>query len=131
MCTTLADFGMLNFVLADPKSYGHHSVASQCDPEDVGRFKVHVGAERLAVRGARVTAFPHDISTLPDGLLDSNTILVVSADNRRADILANRLALRHGCPLGEGEHRTPLSFPFRAMLRFSTQRSPMLRMSDV
>lgn len=94
MCERLFDFGLRRFVLVDPKRYRPESVASQCEPADVGRSKVEVGAERLGQRGAQVRAFPADLHTCADGLLAPDGIVVVSADNRWADIGANRLAAR-------------------------------------
>ena len=90
----LLDFGLRDFVLADPKKYRRRSVASQCERGDVGRFKVHVGRQRLAAGGARVKDFCCDLLTLPDGLVSEKTIMLLSADNRRAEIGVNRLAAR-------------------------------------
>ncbi len=90
----LAEFGVRDFTLVDPKSYRPGSVASQCEADDVGQPKVEVGVARLARRGARTAAFRRDVFTLPDGLVAENAVIVASADNRRADIGANRLAAR-------------------------------------
>jgi len=98
-CEALAEGGVRRFVLVDPKKYTERSVQSQCDSEDVGRFKVEVGAERLAAHGAEVVALPADVGTVPDGWVDPSTVVLVSADNRRADLLANQLALRMRVPL--------------------------------
>jgi hypothetical protein len=93
-CQHLAGYGVRRFRLVDPKPYRPESVASQCEPQDVGRSKVQVGAELLAQQGAQVDARVADLCVCPDGLLPENGILLVSADNRRADIAANRLAAR-------------------------------------
>ena len=57
-------------------------------------MKVEAGKRRLEERGASVAAYPRDLATLTDGTVRRNSVLVVSADNPRADILANRLAAR-------------------------------------
>src|SRR5262245_10903934 len=43
----LAWLGMCRCVIVDPKRYKELSVVSQCEPEEVGRFKADVLAERL------------------------------------------------------------------------------------
>ena len=93
------DLGALDLTLADPKRYTERSIASQCEPDEVGRPKVAVGYERLAVRGARVTPYRADLYDIPDGAVHANSTLIVSADNRRADVGANRLAARMRAPL--------------------------------
>lgn len=89
----LAEFGVEEFTLADPKRYRDESVLSQCESDEVGLCKVEAGLRRLGAK-ARIAAFPTDVFELPDGLVGENTIVVSSVDNRRADIGANRLATR-------------------------------------
>lgn len=99
MCGGLADFGLRRFVLVDPKRYRLRSVQSQCEPGEVGRLKVDVVAEWLRNCGAEVTPLAADLYSCPDGIVGENAIVVVSADNRRAEIGANRLAARMRRPL--------------------------------
>jgi hypothetical protein len=90
----LAEFGVTRFTLVDPKCYRAASIRSQCSPGEVGRLKVEVGAELLHRSGAAVCAVPFDLYTCPDGVVGAHDVVVVSADNHRAIIGANRLAAR-------------------------------------
>jgi hypothetical protein len=94
MAQRALDCGVLDVTLADPKRYAEKSIVSQCEPSEVGRLKVEVGRECMTARGARVTIHPADLYDVPDGAVHANTTLIVSADNRRADVGANRLAVR-------------------------------------
>jgi hypothetical protein len=51
-------------------------------------------ADLLRGYGATVESFSSDIFCVPDGIVGPHTVIVASADNRRADIGANRLAMR-------------------------------------
>jgi hypothetical protein len=90
----LASYGARRFVLIDPKVYAPESVTSQCQPEEIGKLKVDVGSDRLRGLGADVISFPRDISTVPEGVISSDAIVITSVDNRRADIVSNRRAAR-------------------------------------
>ena len=88
----LAHLGLRRFVLIDPKPYRAVSVATQCEPDEVGRPKAIVLGERLRRLGAEVTTFVRDVYDVEPGHVEPDAIVIVSADNRRADIGANRLA---------------------------------------
>ena len=92
MAESLAHLGMRRCVLIDPKSYKPGSVASQCERGDVSRHKVDVVAARLRAQGVETTALAADVYDVPPGYIEEDAVVVVSADNRRADIGANRLA---------------------------------------
>jgi hypothetical protein len=95
----MAEYGLRQATLIDPKPYVAKSVDSQCSPEEVGLWKVEAGRRRLAGRGLRVTPYVHDVYAVVDGVVRANSFVIVSADNRRADIGANRLAWRMGAML--------------------------------
>jgi hypothetical protein len=88
----LAYLGMKRCVVVDPKLYKPQSRVSQCDPQDVGRPKAVVLAERLRALGAEATALVTDVCDLEPGWVGRGGLVIASVDNRRADILANRLA---------------------------------------
>lgn len=99
MSEELARRGARRFVLIDPKVYVPESVASQCTADEVGRLKVEIGAERLRQLAADVTTFAQDIQSVPEGVVKPDAIVVTSVDNRRADIVSNRRAVRMGTRL--------------------------------
>jgi hypothetical protein len=99
MAGRLAEFGVPRFTLVDPKEYHDRSVASQCEPDEVGRPKAEVGAERLAALGVGAEAVVGDLAACPDGVVTDRTVVVASVDNRRGDIIANQLAARMRVPL--------------------------------
>ena len=86
-------------MLTDPKKYVPRSVNSQCTEDEVGRLKVAAGVDRLRRLGAEVIAFAQDIKTVPEGVVAPNSIVITSVDNRRADIVSNRRAVRMGARL--------------------------------
>lgn len=88
----LVYLGVRKFVLIDPKSYRPASVATQCDPEEVGLPKAIVLGEHLRRLGANVTTLVRDVYDVEPGYVEPGAVVIVSADNRRADIGANRLA---------------------------------------
>ena len=93
----LYGLGARTFTLIDPKVYHARSTASQCHAIEVGRKKVDVGRERL--QDAQVATYACDIDSVPDGTIDRETVIIASFDNRRADIAANRRAVRMGARL--------------------------------
>ncbi|HVS34810.1 MAG TPA: ThiF family adenylyltransferase [Gemmataceae bacterium] len=88
----LANLGMRRCVLIDPKRYQLTSIATQCEPDEVGRLKVEAVAGRLRTMGVKATPLAVDVGAVEPGWVEDDAVIVVSADNRRADILANRLA---------------------------------------
>jgi molybdopterin/thiamine biosynthesis adenylyltransferase len=94
----LAQLGLHRAVIVDPKRYREQSIHSQCQPEEVGRLKAEVVAEELATLGVQAVAFPRDVEHVPPGYFE-NALVIVSVDNRRAEILTNRQAGRMRRPL--------------------------------
>ena len=94
----LAQLGLRRAVIVDPKRYRERSVHSQCRPEEVGRLKAEVVAEELLALGVQAVALPRDIEHVPPGYFE-NSLVIVSVDNRRAEILTNRQAGRMRRPL--------------------------------
>jgi len=88
----LAFLGMRRCVIADPKRYKPQSRVSQCEPAEVGRFKAEVLADRLVRLGVDAQAMVEDIASVPPGIIEPESLVLVSVDNRRADIAAGRLA---------------------------------------
>jgi molybdopterin/thiamine biosynthesis adenylyltransferase len=94
----LAQLGLRRAVIVDPKAYRERSVLSQCGPKEVGRLKAEVVAEELAGLGVSATALARDVEHVPPGYF-ADALVIVSVDNRRAEILVNRHAGRMGRPL--------------------------------
>jgi hypothetical protein len=88
----LAFLGMKRCFVVDPKRYKPQSRVSQCEAEDVGRFKAEVVAARLQRLGVDAAALVEDIAAVPPGIIEPESLVLVSVDNRRADIIAGRLA---------------------------------------
>jgi hypothetical protein len=88
----LAYLGVRRFCLVDPKSYKAQSVVSQCEPHEVGCAKAGVVAERLNRLGAEAIPLVADVLEIEPGHVTPDSVVIVSADNRRAEIGAARLA---------------------------------------
>jgi hypothetical protein len=88
----LAYLGMRRCVAIDPKGYKTRSIASQCAPVEVGMPKAVVVAQRLRMLGVEATALVDDVYGVEPGYVKPGAVVIASADNRRADIGANRLA---------------------------------------
>lgn len=81
----------------DPKSYSTRSIATQCDPQDVGSAKADVVAALARTRGIDAHAFATDLYHVPDGIVGEAGVVISCTDNTRALIGANRLAARMRC----------------------------------
>lgn len=92
LADSLAFLGSRDFLVVDPKAYRSRSVVSQCELDEVGQFKAAIVARRLEQRGVGARGLVADVFDIAPGQVGPEAILVVSADNRRADIGANRLA---------------------------------------
>ena len=90
----LRRLGIRQFTLVDPKRYVPASVGQQCRSGEVGRLKVEVVGQELRQSGAQVHTFATDLFNLPDGVIDADTFVLLSVDNRRAEVRANHLATR-------------------------------------
>jgi molybdopterin/thiamine biosynthesis adenylyltransferase len=89
-----------HFTFADPKTYLPKSVASQCAEAEVGQSKVEAGRRELKDRyGVEAVVYPCDLYSVVDGAVEPETTVIAGVDNWRADIGANRLALRMGARL--------------------------------
>lgn len=91
--------GLGRIILVDLKPYSERHVGIQCETADVGRWKVEVAAERLRQRGVDVIAMPRDLEEVPHGVVGPGSLVITCVDNRRGDILANRLAVSVGAKL--------------------------------
>ena len=94
----LAQLGLRRAIVVDPKRYRERSVFSQCQPDEVGRLKAEVVAAELVAMGVEAVALPRDVEHVPPGYF-AESLVIVSVDNRRAEILANRQAGRMRRPL--------------------------------
>jgi hypothetical protein len=90
---------MRHCLLIDPKAYKAQSIISQCEPNEVGMNKAEILAQELQGFGVSATALVQDVDVVPPGFLEPDSLVIVAVDNRRADILANRLAARMRAPL--------------------------------
>ena len=99
LAMSLAASGARRFVLSDPKTYVDRSVESQCEPHEVGRYKTEVVASLLRERGAAVDVYTRDLSTVPEGIIAADSLVIASLDNARATILSNRRVARRGARL--------------------------------
>ena len=91
--------GVRRFTLVDPKLYSSASVGQQCDRQEVDQHKVDVVARELTQAGAHVRTYAADLFDIPDGVVDADTIVLLSVDNRRAEVGANHLATRMDAPV--------------------------------
>ncbi len=94
--TTLA---VAHLTLVDFQRYSPTSVATQCDPADVGQWKVDVVEAMARGNGLATAAYSADIFSVPDGVVRDGSLVISCADNTRTLIGANRLAARMQCPL--------------------------------
>jgi len=99
LALNLAYLGMKRCVLVDRKRYKPQSRVSQCEPGEVGREKAIVVSELVRALGVDATGLAEDIEYLAPGYVEPETVVIVSADNRQADIAAGRLAamMRQRC----------------------------------
>jgi molybdopterin/thiamine biosynthesis adenylyltransferase len=95
----LARSGVGNFLLVDNDQLAYHNLCRhQCGITDVGRLKVNAVRDRILDinPNAKVQATPTIVERIPkdtwDEWLDSETVIIGCADNREADVYANRLS---------------------------------------
>jgi len=97
----LARAGVMYYILADADILEYHNICRhQCGIEDVGDLKVHALKRKILNINPRaeVTTFEGIVQNLPKETLDSfcvtgNTIFIGCADNRIADVYANRISI--------------------------------------
>lgn len=100
----LARSGVGNFLLADPDTLEYHNLCRhQCGIEDVGDLKVNALKRRIMHVNPYANVYTSDriIQDVPKTLLDSfcvknQTLFVGCADNRGADVYANRISIYYG-----------------------------------
>jgi molybdopterin/thiamine biosynthesis adenylyltransferase len=95
----LARSGVGHFLLIDNDQLAYHNLCRhQCGISDVGRLKVDAIRDRILEinPNAKVQTAPTIIERIAkdtwDAWLDTDTVIVGCADNREADIYANRLS---------------------------------------
>lgn len=97
----LARAGVEHFLLADPDIVEYHNICRhQCGIEDVGDLKINAITRKLMNINPRVKVkkFEGIIENMPKEMLDEfciprETIFVGCADNRAADVYANRISI--------------------------------------
>lgn len=97
----LARAGVEHFVLVDPDIVEYHNICRhQCGIEDVGDLKINALTRKLKNINPKVDikAFEGEFENLPKTTLDAfcvpqETIFVGCADNRMADVYANRISI--------------------------------------
>lgn len=97
----LARAGVGYFLLADPDIIEYHNVCRhQCGIEDVGDLKINALSRKLKNINPNVNIckFEGIVQNLPKAMLDefcvaNQTIFVGCADNRDADVYANRISI--------------------------------------
>ncbi len=97
----LARAGVSHFILCDADIVEYHNICRhQCGIEDVGDLKVNAVKKKIKSINPRaeVITFEGIIQNLPKKMLDAfcvpeNTIFVGCADNRSADVYANRISI--------------------------------------
>ncbi len=100
----LARSGVGNFVLADADTLEYHNLCRhQCGLEDVGDLKVNALRRKLLNinPSVNVRVFGGIVQNIPKEILDEmchpgECIFVGCADNRAADVYANRIAIYYG-----------------------------------
>ncbi len=97
----LAKSGVGNFLLVDPDVMEYHNICRhQCGIEDVGDLKINALTRKLKNINPKVNviSFEGVVENLPKATLDEfckpeETIFVGCADNRAADVYANRISI--------------------------------------
>ena len=97
----LARAGVGHFLLADPDIMEYHNICRhQCGIEDVGDLKINALRRKLLQinPNAHVEIFEGIVQNLPKAMTDEFcvpglTIFVGCADNREADVYANRISI--------------------------------------
>ncbi len=102
----LARAGVGNFLLVDTDVFEYHNICRhQCGVSDVGRYKVEAVRDRIlnvnpaaCVECARTTAEELPKDRFDAWCVPGRTLIVGCADNRGADVYANRIAVIYGVP---------------------------------
>lgn len=100
----LARAGVGHFLLADPDIVEYHNICRhQCGIEDVGDLKINALERKLKNINPHVEIFKFEgiVQNLPKAQLDEfctegDTVFVGCADNRAADVYANRISIYYG-----------------------------------
>lgn len=100
----LARAGVGSFLLADPDIMEYHNICRhQCGIEDVGDLKVNALERKLlnVNPNVKIRKFEGIVQNLPKQMLDEfcvkeSTVFVGCADNREADVYANRISIYYG-----------------------------------
>lgn len=100
----LARSGVGSFLLADPDIVEYHNICRhQCGIEDVGDLKINALERKLLNinPSVKIRKFEGIVQNLPKQMLDEfceerNTVFVGCADNREADVYANRISIYYG-----------------------------------
>ena len=100
----LARAGVGHFLLADPDIVEYHNICRhQCGIEDVGDLKINALERKLKNINPHVeiSKFEGIVQNLPKAQLDGfctegDTVFVGCADNRAADVYANRISIYYG-----------------------------------
>ncbi len=101
----LAKAGVSNFLLCDADIVEYHNVCRhQCDILDVGDLKINAVKRKIKSinPSANVLTFEGIVQNIPKDMLDNyckenDTIFVGCADNRSADVYANRISIYYNC----------------------------------
>ena len=97
----LARAGVGSFLLSDPDIVEYHNICRhQCGIEDVGDLKINALERKLKNINPNVNVFKFEgiVQNLPKAMLDEfcvagDTVFVGCADNRAADVYANRISI--------------------------------------
>ena len=100
----LARAGIGHFLLADPDIVEYHNICRhQCGIEDVGDLKINALRRKLLNinPNVHIEVFEGIVQNLPKAMMDAfcvsgQTIFVGCADNREADVYANRISIYYG-----------------------------------
>ena len=100
----LARSGVGHFLLADPDVMEYHNICRhQCGIEDVGDLKINALKRKLLNINPQVDVqiFEGIVQNIPKAVLDDfcvkgETVFVGCADNRGADVYANRISIYYG-----------------------------------
>ena len=100
----LARSGVGHFLLADPDVMEYHNICRhQCGIEDVGDLKINALKRKLLNINPQIDVqiFEGIVQNIPKAVLDDfcvkgETVFVGCADNRGADVYANRISIYYG-----------------------------------
>ena len=112
----LTTLEVAHLTLVDFKRYSPTSVETQCDPADVGQWKVDVVEAMARGSGLATAAYAADIFSVPDGAVRDGSLVISCADNTRRTDRREPLGRAHAMPAAENQYRAAVRLCLGACL---------------